>query len=274
MGIIKTLDLEEHVSLTSAETIDNIVRPLRDMFGIRFFRYLKLYKNGKRVILSNIPDAIRYMYGQGQYVNLWYDGEFPQFLKEGWHTWYLNRLLDTREIEIQIENELTSLLKVYHGITFVHEADHYFEIFSFDSAEKNIYQIDKRILTRFIFYFRQQARKLIAAGELDSLLLPIQNLLTPSPQAEMLITFLSNTKINRYYLRGHSENAYLTAKEAACVRWIIEGKTAEEISKLENIQVKTVQRHIEHIKEKFNCKKQTQIVQLIMNSGLLGALEL
>lgn len=263
----KTLDLEKHISITAAKSIDDIIHPLSDTFGVKFFRYLKLYKNGKRVILSNIPDAIRYMYGQGQYVNLWYDGEFPEFLKEGWYSWHINRLLDTRDVEEQIESDLTSLLKVYNGVTYVQESDYYFEIFSFDTVENTIYQVDRQLLLRFVYYFREQARKLIQIGELDSILLPIQNIVTSTQHPEALLTFLNETKINRYYLGGKYGNAYLTAKEAVCIRWMIEGKTVEEIAKLENIQPKTVERHIENIKLKFNCRKQTQVIQLLLNSG-------
>jgi DNA-binding CsgD family transcriptional regulator len=266
----KTIDLEKHVSISSAKSIQNIIRPLSENFNIKFFRYLKLYKNGKRIILSNIPDAIRYMYEQGQYVNLWYDGEFPQFLKEGWYAWHLNRLLDSREIEEKIENDLISLLQVQHGVTYVQEGDQFFEIFSFDTAENAIYLMDKQLLLRFIYYFKEQARKLIQIGEADGIILPIRNIKNTQQHSEDIQAYLDKIKTNRFYLGGKYSNAYLTAKEMACVKWMVKGKTAEEIAIIENIKPKTIQRHIENIKLKFNCQKQTQIIQLILNTGLFS----
>lgn len=264
----KLLDLEKHISITSAQSVNNIIRPLEQAFGIQFFRYLKLHKNGKRVLLANIPDAVRYMYGEGNYVDLWYDGEFPAYLKEGWYTWHINRLLDTRPIEEKIENDLISLLQVDHGMTFVQEGDGYYEVFSFDTRENHIYQMDKNLLLQFISYFREQARKLIAIGERDAIVLPIQNRVKCTEDEETLINFLKEIKVKRYYLGGKYGDAYLTVKEANCIRWMIEGKTAEEIAIIENIQSKTVERHIENIKLKFNCQKQTQVIQLLLKSGI------
>lgn len=266
--MLKTLDLEKHISITSTNNIENIIKPIRDIFGVKFFRYLKLYKNGKRVVLSNIPDAIRYMYGQGQYVHLWYDGEFPTFLKPGWYNWCLNSLIDARELQEQIENDLISLLGVYHGTTFVQECDHYYEIFSFDTAGAEIYAINRSLLLRFIFYFKEQAKKIIEAGEIDCFLFPLLNNVQQEPEA--IQRFLNDTQINRYYISGKEDSAYLTAKEAVCLRWSIEGKTAKEIARLENMQVKTVQRHMENIKLKFNCSKQTQLIQLLLKNEFLG----
>lgn len=266
----KLLDLEKHISITGTQAIHRIICPLEQAFGIKFFRYLKLYKSGKRILLTNIPDATRYMYGQGHYLDLWYDGEFPEYLKEGWYTWHINRLLDMRPIEEKIENDLISLLQVHHGTTFVQEGDGYYEIFSFDTQENHIYKIDRNLLLRFISYFREQARKLIILGEHEAIILPIQNSVKCSEDEQILIKFLQEIKVKRYYLGGKYGDAYLTAKEIICVRWMIEGKTAEEIAIIENIHPKTVQRHIENIKLKFSCQKQTQVIQIFLKSGIIS----
>lgn len=263
----KIIDLEKHVSIYSAKQVEKICRPLCDLFGIHFFRYLKLYKNGKRVVLSTNPDAIRYMYEQGAWVDLWYDGNFPEFLKPGWYNWQINRMLDSREVEEKIENDLMSILNVKHGTTLVQENKQGFEIFSFDSNLNAIYQTDRNLFLRFTYYFKEQARQLIHAAETDGLwfdapLNPCKNEY-PDPIAK----YLNETKTTRYYLAGNYGDTYLTDKEMACVKWMIAGKTAEEIAMIENNSIKTIQRHIENIKAKLNCQKQTQIIKLVLDSG-------
>jgi DNA-binding CsgD family transcriptional regulator len=262
----KIINLEKHVSITSAQSIDKLCRPLREAFGIQFFRFLRLYKNGKRVVLSNEPDAIRYAYEYGNWVNMWYDGNFPEFLKPGWYTWHLNRLLDSREIEEKIENDLISILKVKHGVTLVNESKNYFEIFSFDTILSTVYQIDRAHLLRFTYYFKEQARKLIAVAEADGLLLQGPTIPVKGKPSEKVDQFLNEIKINRYYLADR--DVYLTAKEIACIRWMAIGKTAEEIAMIENNTTKTIQRHVENIKNKLNCQKQTQIIKLFLDTGL------
>jgi hypothetical protein len=241
----KIIDLEKHVSISSADTIDKLCKPLLDMFGIKYFRYLKLYKSGARIVLSNVPDAIRYMYGQeGNWENLWHDGNFSEFLKPGWHTWYVNRLLDDREIEEKIENDLISIIDVKHGTTFVQESKNYYEVFSFDSLSENIYQIDKSVLIRFVYYFKEQARKIINIGESETINLAPPIISAKEKELNQFIDFLNNTQIHRYYLNSDANDAYLTAKEAVCLKWLIQGKSIEEIAILENNATKTIERHI------------------------------
>lgn len=265
----KIIDLEKNISINSANTINKLCKPLQDMFGIKFFRYLKLYKNGKRIVLSNVPDAIRYMYCiEDNWKNLWHDGNFPEFLKPGWHMWHVNRLLDGREIEEKIENDLIAIIDVKHGMTFVQESKNYYEIFSFDSLSEHVYQVDKKILIRFVYYFKEQARKIINIGESEVIILPPPLISTEEKDLNQFEDFFNNTQIHRYYLNGDSSEAYLTTKEAICLHWLMQGKSVEVIAILENNATKTIQRHIENIKVKFNCQKQAQIIKLLLDSGL------
>ena len=64
---------------------------------------------------------------------------------------------------------------------------------------------------------------------------------------------------------------YLTEKEVHCVYWLLKGKSAEEIASIEGNTKKTVQFHFENIRRKLNCYKQTQIVPIILKSGILDA---
>lgn len=268
------LDLEQHISISSAEKVDQLCQPLRDMFGIRYFRYLKLYNDGKRIMLSNIPDAVRYIYGQGNHVNLWFDGNHPEFVRAGWHDWYTNMLFDDRDIGEKIENELTAVLNVSHGVTYIKIEKDFYEVFSFDTQSKDIYLVDRSILLHFIYYFKEQAKSLIAASELEPLWFAIEHKNQQQSATEQLLKFLNETKVTRYYLNGEYGDCYLTAKELLCVRWIMAGKTVEEIAVIEGNSARTIRQHIDNIKHKFDCQKQTQIVKLILDAGLSRVLSL
>src|SRR3990167_10963628 len=169
----KLVDLEKHIAITSSTTVQNLSDPLIYAFGIKHFRYFKLYKNGQRILLSNHSDAIRYMYEQGNYEHMWFDGEFPDFLKKGWYAWKVNRLLDQREVENRIEQEMNQLLGISHGVTFVQPGNEFYEVFSFDTEKPEIYFVDKCLLFRLMLYFRKHARKLIQAAEAEKICLPI-----------------------------------------------------------------------------------------------------
>ena len=269
------MDLEHHLSITSAAQIDRIVTPLTHALGVKHFRYLKLYGDGSRVLLSNYPDCTRYIYETDRYRQMWFDGEFPQYLIKGWYAWNINRLSDDSKEEETFEKELNHQLSLYHGVTFVSPGLNYYEIFSFDMESSIIYQADKNLFSRFMFYFKDQANKLIERAEHEKILISLkQNLFNISLNKNAIAgaEFLENTQINRYYLRGQYSNVYLTAKEAQYIYWLIQGKTAEETAVIESVQTKTVQCHLENIRRKLGCYKQTQLVRIMLEADIFGVM--
>lgn len=272
----KILDLEQHPAIQTAAQVDKIVRPLRDAMMIKHFRYLKLYHDGSRVLLSNYPDCTRFTYNNERYKKMWFDGEFPEYLKEGSYAWNITRLNDDSTEEEKFEQEINHLLGLYHGITFVIPGIGYNEIFSFDTEHSAVYSVGEEWFFRFILYFKQEARKLIASAEHERILIS-----PPSSASEIKLNdhhlviqeFLKNTEINRYYLKGEYADVYLTAKEAECIYWMIHGKTAEEIATICHTRHRTVQCHLENIRKKLCCYKQTQVAKIIIESGVFGVID-
>lgn len=273
--MVDTFDLEHGLAIKAAHQVDKIVAPLKHLFELKHFRYLKLYGDGSRILLSNYPDCTRYMYSEDRYRQMWFDGEFPEFLKEGHYAWNLNRLIDNSEEEAKLEQEINTVLGLYHGLTFVIPGDHFYEVFSFDTEHAKIYHLDKSIFFRFISYFKEQAGRLIAQGETEKILIPLSNNLFIHSQDQDLRgmkDFLEATKVNRYYLTGKYHDIYLTTKEMHCVYWLIQGKSAEEIALIDGSQTKTVECHFENIRRKLGCYKQTQLVKIVLENGMLDAL--
>lgn len=63
--------------------------------------------------------------------------------------------------------------------------------------------------------------------------------------------------------------SYLTTRELECLRWIIVGKTADEISTICNLSRRTVECYLANAKFKFNCNKLTQLVYLLAKKNLV-----
>ncbi len=272
----KVLDLEQHLCITSANQVSAITKPLASAFGVTHFRYLKLYHDGSRILLSNYPECVRFMYGQGHYKQMWFDGEFPNCLSNGWHVWDALRAQSGHQDITPFEKEINHNLSLYHGMTFVSVGTEFYEIYTFDSDLSAINQVNTDLFLRFIFYFKEQANTLIMKADKERLFLP--NKTKASAQADEVAinlnnieVFLNNTRITRYYLSGKYSNVYLTEKEVRCVYWLLTGKSAEEIATIEGNTKKTVQCHFENIRSKLNCYKQTQIIPIILESGVLNA---
>lgn len=269
----KFIDLNQHFAITASAKVKAITAPLHENFGITYFRYLKLYQDKSRVLLSDFPDCTRFTYEDGNYAKMWFDGEFPEYLSQGYHVWDTEK---EREKSL-FEKEINDHLDLHCGVTFIYPIDNYWEIFTFDSNQANINHIDNRVLFHFMLYFKDQAAKLIHRGESERLILPnpSENLeVYQHPNKAKCLDFLSNTPINRFYLGGKYRGVYLTSKEAQCLYWLIEGKSAEEIAIIENNSVKTIHRHLENVRAKLNCYKQTQLVKIILESGIYDSIHL
>lgn len=59
----------------------------------------------------------------------------------------------------------------------------------------------------------------------------------------------------------------LSQRESECVFYLLRGKTSKEIGKVLNISNRTAEAHIEHVKEKFNCKTKSQMIEKAINLG-------
>ncbi len=58
----------------------------------------------------------------------------------------------------------------------------------------------------------------------------------------------------------------LSRREKQCLEYIALGYSAKRIAKEISLSHRTVEKHIEHIKYKMNCKKQTELISLISRS--------
>lgn len=272
MVISDTLDLTQHFSITSSDKVSKIIAPLTNAFDIKHFRYLKLYPNGSRILLSNYADCTRFYYEEGHYKKMWYDGASAKYLIEGWHIWDMMRIIHSGGEISPLEKEINQLLNLYHGMTFITKGMGFYEIYTFDGDNPHIYQIDKKVLTHFILYFKEQAKKLLAYGEKEKIIIPFKQTLDENDlhhENDKITAALKNMPINRYYLSGKYEGAYLTAKEVQCIYWLLQGKSAEEIAAIEGNSTKTIESHLENARRRLNCYKQTQLVRIILESGIL-----
>lgn len=62
---------------------------------------------------------------------------------------------------------------------------------------------------------------------------------------------------------------HLTNREKSILYHCLQGLSAKEIAKEEDITFRTVQNHLEHIKSKYQCKSVTQLLSLFIDPGKL-----
>lgn len=57
----------------------------------------------------------------------------------------------------------------------------------------------------------------------------------------------------------------LSNREKECLQYIRQGRTAKETANFLNISRRTVETHIVHIKDKFNCHTKSQLLNKLMD---------
>lgn len=61
----------------------------------------------------------------------------------------------------------------------------------------------------------------------------------------------------------------LTQKQEACLFFLIRGKSVKEIAKILKLSPRTVESHLQAIKNKMNCNCKTQVIEKAIDSGFL-----
>jgi len=99
------------------------------------------------------------------YQTMWFDGEFPENLKNGWQNWDTLRAIHLNDVITPFEKEIHYQLALTHGMSYVEKGVDFYEIYTFDTEHPGIYTIDKSLLLHFILYFKEEAKKIIAKAE-------------------------------------------------------------------------------------------------------------
>ena len=268
------IDLHEHISFKSTNTVERICRPLFENFNFNFFRYLVRFQDGKRVLLFSNKEALKYFYEDGSYAYGWLDGRPFDFFVSGVENWDINNILYGND---EISSTLCDICNLCASIEVIFKYKRYCEIFSFGSDNEMIYSCPQSVLRRFIFYFREQAKNLIRRSFQEEIILP--DTIVPDIQAKFakahsvlldsnVDKFISATPIDRFYLSEDLPGEYITKRELSCLYWILKGKTAEETGMILGAAKRTVEKHIENLKQKLDCYKQSAMVEKIHKLGI------
>jgi len=76
-----------------------------------------------------------------------------------------------------------------------------------------------------------------------------------------------NDSTKKILITNKYGSTYLSQREAECMRYIIQGKTARETADLLMLSHRTVESHIARVKEKFDCNRKSELIEMLLNSN-------
>jgi DNA-binding CsgD family transcriptional regulator len=228
----------EYLKLTSTDEMNSIIHPLQKL-SLNYFLYVRESAEGERIFLTNRSDWNEYFY-ENEYYKI---SPFENPVEKKFPGIYLWRILRGQEV-FKVAREQ---FNIAHGITIIQKKDENTEFYHFATGQKNekihsVYEQSLNGILHFIQYFKNEAAGLIRLAEDNKVEVP-------KPDA--------------------ATSKRLTQKEIVCLKWLVKGKTAEEIGIILNISKRTVEAHIENVKNKFHCYKQVELGYKLGKEGFL-----
>lgn len=267
------------IMLSSAGDIDAICVPLRS-FGITYFSYVRIYDDGSRFDINNNADFSEAYYYKTDCYQLYIPEMNPRVFEDG----FLFASSDFVEPFEEL-HEVTQKFSVANLMVLMQKHSNYYELWHFGCPPDipgmiNIYLNNLDILKSFCYYFKDRGAHLIKQFEANRMCMKKDKAIITEDSPALLFDTsqarnqcLHTLKIDKYHLGENYNHHYLTKREVECIKWCIRGKTADETSLILNISKRTVNAHLDNVKQKLNCNKQAHLARRIIDLGIIDALE-
>lgn len=247
--------------------IQILADPLLEL-DITYFQFVEIDEKGKMLFLCNDIDWYDYFSTNQLYLK----SNFKNMPASYQNGYILCQDLPVKKGIVDKAEEHN----IAHGITLVEKTKNTCQFYLFATKRENeriintyFYNLD--LLKRYILYFRDKAYKIIRDNSMKKFNTRQENDgINHTPlihlSSEKINRFVSKTEVNKFFCYV-DDDVYLTKREAKCLKWYVLGKSANEIGEILNLSARTVEAHINNLKRKFNCTKQSQLSFLIAKSG-------
>lgn len=260
-------------------TLTDICKPLFDNFGFTSFGYTRIKNNSRRIILETNNQWLEY-YAQLKFseTNCGSNSLVYNILQAMKHNtsqeFYMHSLSGKPN---NPQHEFLASIDIWNCLSlYTHEKD-FIEVFHFatnTNNEKvlNFFLNNKELCQRFFNYFHSKMDLLnienapcISTPEFTNLFTQDQTQLD-SHEQEKIRNYLNETSTNKCYLKTH--NIHITRREAECLYHLSLGKTFKEIARLLKISPRTIETHINTLKDKTLCHTKGELINIAHHNYL------
>lgn len=256
--------IKNHLVLTSAQEIEQICSPLK-ILGITYFSFVRSFKDGSHIRLSNHAQWTEHYYTRGFYNVIL--KQVPN--KDSNVLWScIDRYpLFQEASEFNIDN----------GTVIVLSGENVVERYFFGSTRDNhqvnhIYIYKQDLLNKFILYFKEQAHHLIKSSLKRKIILPKQKDSDTAFYNDVLINdFLDKIKVKKVYVNVSGVDLEISKKEAQILSFMKLGYSAKEIAKEVKLSVNTIDIYRGGIREKLGIRNSIDLFKNINQKSLLSA---
>lgn len=245
---------------------DKIFEPLKS-FGIGHAGFIKIFDDGKLLRITNNPSWNRKFFESDFYNDFdMYDMQKVPLGKKR-----LSFLTG------EAKSEHTQALKafdIWNVMIIYKRFSNYGEFWFFSSSKQNqeiinFYVNHFDIFEHFIFYFKEKMYDYINLNDKEAL---IKTNLKPLESSNTLNhikidEYFQKTPIRKYFFHAN-RNAFLSKREFQCLKEILGGRTSKETARSLGIAAKTVEAHLQNIKDRTNLRSKSDLNKLFKENVL------
>lgn len=273
---------KNYASLTGAEDFRCLCQPLLTNTDIASCCYVRLYENGSYFHLATDPklnDFILFK-SRGKFlfdvrvIDTIYNNASPNKNKA--------HMFAEDVDNVNFLSPMHKLFKIKSNFNVIEKIDDYYEAFWFITSTENpmhsFYVNHYDVLERFMLYFKEQGQDLIKTGEKNKITWfnnnpkyhkLLQNLKEGAIKKNNHLADIKNSfKLKKYPLNNKGVKAYITSRELECLIFLSKGFSYKEIGHFLQVSDRTVETHIQHIKNKLGVGTQDQLLRAYYSSAL------
>lgn len=250
--------LKRHLSLLLHKDVAVICQPFFQQAGCNIMNFIRLYNDDRIFYLCDNYDWLK-LYLLNSYPSVGAFEQIPAFRKKEYVLW------DALNDDDPIVTYSRKMFNVKMGLTLVNKFDQGYDFFNFgisndekSSLDNLAERLDDFIKFSQMFYIK--AKRLINIGTKQHF--NLADFMSEPPPS------IGCEQEGKFYLGSTYAYRYLTSKEIAYLKGLQKGMTIPEVAQLHAISPRTIEKHIEHIKEKLHCKTQYELGYLMAKLGI------
>lgn len=256
------------LSCKKQDSIEKVIKPLRDYFDIDSIGYFKISRQGQFSYLTNKPETMKEFVEKGLIpLDPFY--RHPNFYQS--QLIVLGHNVPSNNVDTKLSGFLLEEAGYKGGFYYLDVTSEGVEGYEFghhiDSTRINHFLQDKKFLDAFLNFFKKETKDVRSLIEYNSisLITEIGDLFFRPPG--IMTNMPEKDKAAFFRAMGLSQNEFLelhlTPRELDCISLYLQRKTAPETGKILHLSVRTVENYFEKIKEKLNCKQKSEIYEKI-----------
>lgn len=236
---------DNHICFTSEQDLKTMCQAELGQYGVSYFEYLRVYDDGRCILLANNQKLVRYVF----------DTELPvlapvqdQYINKKFHY-----LILPVEKYVKALDDAINYFNLSNFINLVERYEGHIDLYCFGADANNasiinfyLNNLDK--LEKFKFYFQEKSKSLVKNALKSHIKLPAN--------MEPLFKGMSG------------KSSHLTQRQVDCLHYLLKGMTVKQIATELSLSPRTVEHYLEAVKNKLSCNSRIELFKKARELGI------